>query len=166
MLFYLWWALKRSHYESVAKVKHFYGIRSVFTVQCNCLSPALSNERAETVHAKWRQWLLLLLTSVLSGQDQSDMSGDKTVCISVGRSPQASFSCVMAASSVWKQAGERLWGISCQYRDAQLISLCHQSVTCNWKVHNTRLNIFAFLKHISCICDESFAHSWRSYEKA
>lgn len=108
MLFYLWRACQLSHYVNITKVPHFCGIRAVLTMRKSpfcCIQSAQWTIKGERVHAKWRQWLLSLLTSVLSGQDQSGVSGDRTVCISVSKSPQASFSLsVMAASSPRKCA--------------------------------------------------------------
>lgn len=43
----------------------------------------------------------------------------------------------MAASLVWKQAGERLWGISCQYRDAQLMQLSSVDVWLSFEKSTT-----------------------------
>lgn len=78
-------------------------------------------------------------------------------CLHFCQSPQASFSRIMAASSAWKQAVERLWGISCRYRDAQLIQLSSVDVWFAFEKSTTHnFKYCAFLKCIFCICDESF----------
>lgn len=84
---------------------------------------------------------------MLSGQDQSDVSGDRSVCISVSKSPQASFFRITAANLAWKQAGKRLWGISCQYRDAQLMQLSSVYVWFAFEKSTTQYKIFCIFKN-------------------